>query len=60
MGGFGCVGQYAIGGPLLAQTEGSGVTTIAIFGDLLLRQARANNGDPTPHNLLPWRRHRRN
>jgi hypothetical protein len=52
--GFGAIGEYAIGGPLLS--EGMPETyTISIFGDLLAAQARLNDGDPAPHGLLPRR-----
>jgi hypothetical protein len=57
--GFGAIGEYAIGGPLLSEIEVETQTTISIFGELLLAQARLNNGDPSPHNLLPRRLVRR-
>lgn len=50
--GFGAIGEYAIGGPI-PTTPSSETTVINIFGELLLAQARLNNGDSTPHNLLP-------
>lgn len=54
--GLGAIGAYAIGGPefLIPLPQ---IVTIAIFGEFLAAQARLNDGDPTPHNLLPMRRH---
>ena len=56
--GFGAIGEYAVGGPLLSQLEAAPETvTISIFGELLLAQARLNNGNSSPHGLLPINYH---